>query len=110
MPKEIALFEKIITRAKKLAGGSSYNEDIVYALCCRVWIWKQKYRDADSPHRVSQKAYNSLLEELRTYEDRITVGSYEKEAREAVAEVREWLQLAIGYRVPAHSNGKCRVF
>lgn len=110
MPKEIVLFEKIITRAKKLASGSSHNEDIVYALCCRVWIWKQKYRDVDSPHRVSQKAYNSLLEELRTYEDRITVGSYEKEAREAVAEVKEWLQLAIGYRVPAHSNGKCRVF
>lgn len=110
MPKEIALFEKIITRAQKLASGSSHNEDIIYALCCKVWIWKQKYRDKDSPHRVSQKAYNSLLEELSSFESRITTGSYEKEAREAVTEVREWLRLAIGYRVPAPNNGKCRVF
>lgn len=110
MPKEIELFEKIITRARKTASGSSHNEDVVYALCCKAWVWKQKYRSADSQYKVSKKAYNILLDELSTFEGRISTGNYEKEAREAIKEVREWLQLAIGYRVPAPSNGKCRVF
>lgn len=110
MPKEIALFEKIITRAKRLASGSSHNEEVAYSLCCKVWIWKQKYRSKDSPHRVSKKAYNSLLEELNAFDGRIITGDYENDAREAITEAKEWLQLAIGYRVPVKSNGKCRVF
>ena len=112
MPKEIELFEKIIQRSQSLAGSftKAPNKDLTYRLCCRIWRWKQDYRSEGSAHRVGRKEYQSLLDELNLFESKIVRGTYEKEAREAVGWAREWLQLAIGYRVPEKSNGKCRVF
>lgn len=112
MPKELELYENIIKRAQSLAGSFTQapNKDITYRLCCRIWKWKQDYRSEGCTHRIGQKEYQSLLDEVSTLESKIIKGAYEKEAREAIEWVKEWLHLAIGYRVPAPSNGKCRVF
>lgn len=112
MPKELVLFENIIKRAQSLAGSSSNqpNTDITYRLCCKIWRWKQEYRSEGSTYRVGRKEYRSLIDEVNAFESMIVKGEYEKEAREAIKEAREWLRLAIGYRVPTPSNGKCRVF
>ena len=71
---------------------------------------REKYRSSTSSYRVSKRDYQSLLEELSEYENRLTAGEHEAEAKHIVELVREWLELAIAYRIAQPYKGKCLVY
>lgn len=77
-----------------------------------VWWEKAKdtYRDTNSKWAVSKRDYTALVEELNEYETRLRAGEHEKEAKHILSLVREWVELAIAYRVALPSNGKCLVY
>lgn len=102
------LFYKCHMRLAKLGSEAHINELVILRLSCLAWELKQKYRAQGMSWYVSQKAYKADLEKITALEELIESGAHVAEARLAVVEIREYLELIAGYRVKC--TKKNRVF
>ena len=97
------IYAKTLDTLRSLASLSTSdpaNQEIRFRVYCQIWQAKHKYVTERTSHYVSKRHYNDDLDKITSLEKQIhTDEAYEKEAREAVAEAREFLDLVAGYRV-----------
>lgn len=103
------IFYKNRMRLADLSNTSPINQQIILKLSSLAWELKQKYRAKGVAYYVSKRSYAADLERMRSIESKlIQGGDSEVEARVAIAEAKEYLELIAGYRV--RENKKNRVY
>lgn len=88
---------------EKLLGVSStapINVQVAFRIYCLLWELKQKYYENDTPlPYVTRRSYEEDLERILYWERRIIQGDYEKRARKAVKEAKEYLSIVAEARI-----------
>lgn len=96
-------------RLATLSDAAPINKQIVFKLSCLAWHFKQRYRNESVAYYVAKRDYEADLSKVKALEDElIQGGDSEAEAKVAIAEAREYLELIAGYRV--RNNKKTRVY
>lgn len=97
---------------EKLLGVSStapINVQVSFRIYCLLWELKQKYYENDTPLTyVTRRSYEEDLERISYWERKIIQGDYEKRARKAVKEAKEYLSIVAEARI--RDTKKNRVF
>lgn len=111
--KEERLWEKFEKRLIAGAGNNEhtpFNMQVVYALSCYIWSWRQEYKIECTSYQISRKTYNGLFQMVKDLEDKIQSGKYDTEARQAVQDAYSWLDSLLAHRIRLTKAEKPRVY
>ena len=101
------IFYKNRMRLDDLSNTAPINRQIILRIACLAWELKQKYRDKGVAYYVPKRSYAADLERIRAIESKlIQGGDSEAEAKVAIAELKEYLELIAGYRVRENKQNK----
>lgn len=84
------------------------NERITYKASLVIWEVHERFRVITNSY-ISKKVVNSIMQEINDLELEIATGAKEEEARQAVKDALEYLDLVTWGKV-RQPKGECRVF
>lgn len=110
--RELELFNMAQGKAKELTACITTNDPInkqtLYRVYCWLWELGYTYRSEKCSYYVPKRDLDKIKGRLSAYEERIVEGDYKAEAQQAVADCKEYINLAIAYRV--RDSRKTRVY
>lgn len=110
--RELYLFHKAQRMAKELTAcvhiDDPINRQIIYKAYTLLWELGYTYRSEQSSYYVPKSSLEKELRRVDALECQIVRGLYKDGANQAIADCREYIDLAIAYRV--RNSKKNRVY